>query len=144
MAHSYLVFDFGADEEKVQQARHKLEGWKQAFRLDKKLQYKFDRSEPFAQAEKPEAAGDAESEKKPNKGAKSKSKAKAKSTDTGMQNGDVKLLVRLYFSNHEKLSEERWLKRIPAEEPFKGASPQLVQEGQPQFPEISTQFESLD
>src|SRR2546427_7503257 len=43
MAHSYIRFDFGTDEEKAQQARHKLDGWRQAFRLDKKLQYKVDR-----------------------------------------------------------------------------------------------------
>ena len=137
MAHTYLLFDFGADENKVQQARHKLESWKQAFRLDKKLQYKFDRGEPSS-----EASGEPE---KPEKKAKSKSKTKAKPVDaTSTQNGDVKLLVRLYFSNHEKLSEERWLKRIPAEEPFKGASPKLVQEGEPQFQEVSTQFDNLD
>jgi hypothetical protein len=46
MAHTYLLFDFGTDEEKAQLARHKLEGWKQAFRLDKKLLYKFERAEP--------------------------------------------------------------------------------------------------
>jgi hypothetical protein len=45
MAHTYMLFDFGADEDKAQQARHKLEGWKQAYRLDKKLQVKFDRGE---------------------------------------------------------------------------------------------------
>ena len=43
MAHIYLTFDFAKDEEKAQQARHKLEGWKQAFRLDKKLLYKVER-----------------------------------------------------------------------------------------------------
>ena len=37
MAHIYLVFDFASDEEKAQLARHKLETWKQAFRLDKRL-----------------------------------------------------------------------------------------------------------
>jgi hypothetical protein len=137
MAHTYLLFDFGADEEKVQQARHKLEGWKQAFRLDKKLQFKFDRSEP-----PPEASAEPE---KAEKGAKSKSKAKTPSADVAaVQNGEVKLLVRLYFSNHEKLSEERWLKRIPGEEPFKGTSHKLIQEGEPQFQEISTQFDNLD
>src|SRR5260370_34120884 len=31
MAHSYIRLDFGTDEEKAQQARHKLDGWKQAF-----------------------------------------------------------------------------------------------------------------
>ena len=46
MAHIYMTFDFGTDEEKAQQARHKLDGWKQAFRLDKKLLYKFDRTTP--------------------------------------------------------------------------------------------------
>src|SRR5260370_40111080 len=48
MAHSYIRFDFGTDEEKAQQARHKLDGWRQAFRLDKKLQYKLDRPESGA------------------------------------------------------------------------------------------------
>src|SRR5215470_3513151 len=45
MAHIYLTFDFGKDEEKAQLARHKLDAWKQAFRLDKKMQGKFDRKE---------------------------------------------------------------------------------------------------
>ena len=45
MAQSYLIFDFGTNEEAAQQARHKLEGWKQAFRLNKKLQLKFEREE---------------------------------------------------------------------------------------------------
>src|SRR6202043_255435 len=47
MAHTYMVFEF-PNEEKAQQARHKLEGWKQAFRLDKKLQVKFDRGDEAA------------------------------------------------------------------------------------------------
>src|SRR5216684_7759168 len=73
MAQTYLLFDFGPDEEKVQQARHKLESWKQAFRLDKKLQYKLER-EPSV------APGNAEPEAKaePAKTEKAKS-AKAKS-----------------------------------------------------------------
>jgi hypothetical protein len=48
MAHSYIKLDFGTDEEKAQQARHKLDGWKQAFRLDKRLLYKLDRPESNA------------------------------------------------------------------------------------------------
>src|SRR5260370_10746932 len=48
MAHSYIKLDFGTDEEKAQQARHKLDGWKQAFRLDKRLLYKLDRPESEA------------------------------------------------------------------------------------------------
>src|SRR5713101_6330240 len=51
MAQTYLLFDFGPDEGKVQQARHKLESWKQAFRLDKKLQYKLEREQPAAPSE---------------------------------------------------------------------------------------------
>src|ERR1700693_1948731 len=68
MAHTYLLFDFGPDEEKVQQARHKLESWKQAFRLDKKLQYKLERelsAAPGTAEAKPEPA-------KPEKGRSAK------------------------------------------------------------------------
>ena len=144
MAHTYMLFDFGADEEAAQKARHKLEGWKQAFRLDKKLQFKFDRGQP--------AAGEASSEPAPEaaeKPAKTKSKGKPKAKgkaqeETAGKNGDVKLLVRLYFSAHEKLSEQQWLDRIPADELFKGAAPQVIQEGEPDFPEVLKQFDSLE
>lgn len=46
MAQSYLIFDFGANEQAAQQARHKLEGWKQGFRLGNKVLFKFDRESP--------------------------------------------------------------------------------------------------
>ena len=155
MAHTYMLFDFGTDEDKAQQARHKLEGWKQAFRLDKKLQFKFDRGEvPVAEAstrapvteEPPKPA-------QPAKGTKSKEKsapkAAAKTATPAIPavpaaNGEVKLLVRLYFSAHEKLSEQRWLDRIPTEEPFKSASPKVVQEGESGFPEALAHFDRLD
>ena len=75
MAHTYMLFDFGADEEKAQQARHKLEGWKQAFRLDKKLQVKFDRGE--AEISLPNRRNPQRSRKKP---AKPKSKSETKGT----------------------------------------------------------------
>jgi hypothetical protein len=152
MAHTYLLFDFGSDEGKVQQARHKLESWKQAFRLDKKLQYKLEReqapsSEPAAKAEpsaksEPEPAKSAKS-----KSAKEKAKPKAKSGDAAAateNHGPVKLLVRLYFSGHEKLSEQRWLDRIPAEEPFKSASPKIVRETEPAFADTLKQFDTLE
>ena len=72
MAHTYMVFEF-PNEEKAQQARHKLEGWKQAFRLDKKLQVKFDRGDE-AMTEPADAAAEQESEHtdEAKKGAKSK------------------------------------------------------------------------
>jgi hypothetical protein len=148
MAHTYMLFDFGSDEEKVQQARHKLESWKQAFRLDKKLQYKLEReqsesAEPAAKSE-PEPATLEKS--KPAKG-KSKPKARTKSSDAPIateNHGPVKLLVRLYFSAHEKLSEQRWLDRIPAEEPFKSASPKIVRESEPDFADTLKQFDTLE
>ena len=141
MAHTYMLFDFGADEDKAQQARHKLEGWKQAFRLDKKLQFKFDRVEGAASQEV-----EAEAPAKPENPAKSKSsKAQAKSSsEAPATNGQVKLLVRLYFSGHEKLSEQRWLDRIPSEEPFRGAAPKLIKEGEADFAETLAQFDRLD
>jgi outer membrane biosynthesis protein TonB len=155
MAHTYLLFDFGSDEEKVQQARHKLESWKQAFRLDKKLQYKLEReqsesSEPAVKTE-PAAKSEPEPEPEPepakSKSAKGKPKPKAKSAeaaDAAENNGPVKLLVRLYFSGHEKLSEQRWLDRIPSEEPFKSASPKVVRESEPDFADTLKQFDTLE
>jgi hypothetical protein len=56
----------------------------------------------------------------------------------------VALLVRLYFSSHEKLSEQRWLERIPLEEPFKSASPKVVHHSDPEFESTDRQFESLE
>jgi hypothetical protein len=142
MAHIYMLFDFGADEETAQKARHKLEGWKQAFRLDKKLQFKFDRGETAA----PAAAENPEKPEKAEKSQKSaKAKPKAKSGEAApAKNGDVKLLVRLYFSAHEKLSEQRWLDRIPSEELFKGAAPKVIHEGETGFPDAVAQFARLD
>src|SRR5260370_28913075 len=74
MAHSYMRFDFGTDEEKAQQARHKLDGWKQAFRLDKRLLYKLDRPESDAM----EAVAKPEAVEKPPPVAKSAGKKAAR------------------------------------------------------------------
>ncbi|HTZ33192.1 MAG TPA: hypothetical protein VMH31_12085 [Methylomirabilota bacterium] len=137
MAHIYMVFDFATDEEKLQQARHKLEGWKQAFRLDKKLLYKLDRVEPMAS----EGDGDAAKAEKP---AKVKGKGKAADEKKPEPGADVKLLVRLAFSGHEKLTEQRWVQRIPVEEPFQGASPKVVKNGEAGFEEVEKKFEELD
>jgi hypothetical protein len=131
MHNTFLVFDFGANEEAAQQARHKLEGWRQAFRLDKKLQFKFDRGEAAAD-------GDAA------KTEKLRAKDKAKPSEAATASGDVKLLVRLYFSGHEKLSHQRWVDRIPSEEPFKGASPKLVRQDEPGFGSIEERFQNLE
>jgi len=153
MAHSYIRLDFGTDEEKAQQARHKLDGWRQAFRLDKKLQYKLDRPEnPGVTASTPEPDVKAPAEKPKGKGAENAKgqAASAKSSvppagkTSAAANGKVGLLVRLYFSSHEKLSEQRWLDRIPSEEPFKSASPRVVHHSDPEFETTDKQFEALE
>lgn len=162
MAHAYGIyirFDFGTDEERAQQARHKLEGWRQAFRLDKRVQYKMDRPESVttgdgpakpAPAEKPAAT--ARGKEKPAGKASGKGSSKsgeaAASKTTAVKSdipgdGKVGLLVRLYFSPHEKLSEQRWLARIPAEEPFKSASPKVINHDDPDFETTDQQFESI-
>jgi hypothetical protein len=147
MAHTYLLFDFGTDEEKAQLARHKLEGWKQAFRLDKKLQYKLERAEDEAKTAPEHDHKAAETPKAEKPKAKSKAKHKSKETEASEEtppaNGKVNLLVRLYFSGHEKLTEQRWLDRIPSEEPFKEASPRVVRQGEEKFDEVVKQFDSL-
>ncbi len=140
MAHIYMHFDFG-DEETAQLARHKLEVWKQAFRLDKKLLYKFERNEAAA-AEEPKAAKQSEGAK-----AKGKSKtdaAKSASKDESTNGGNVQLLVRLGFSGHEKITENRWVERIPTEEPFVSASPVTVKSNDAQFEETEKRFEDLE
>lgn len=149
MPHTYLLFDFAKDEEKAQQARHKLEGWKQAFRLDKKLLYKMERTAVVdaAPAADPKPAK-VEKAEKPEK-AKGKSKPPAKTEAKAepappAPSEEIKLLVRLDFSGHEKLSEQRWVQRIPAEEPFSGAAPKVVKPGDAAFEATEKQFDELD
>lgn len=147
MPHIYMQFDFGKDEEKAQTARHKLETWKQAFRLDKKLLYKFERSGDgatvVAAAAQPATA---KPEKPKEKGKAKQTKEKDKPKDepaAPASNETVKLLLRLGFSNHEKLSEQRWVQRIPTEEPFQAAAPLVLKPGDARFAEIEKQFEDL-
>jgi hypothetical protein len=157
MHNSFLIFDFGTNEGAAQQARHKLESWKQAFRLDKKLLYKFEREEPAADAaaasesaaadEKP-APKSAKSKAKPaKKSAKAKPDAKSPKEEDDADDveptGNTKLLVRLYFSGHEKLTYQRWIDRLPTEEPFKAASPQVIHQGDAAFDEANNRFENL-
>jgi hypothetical protein len=133
MAHDFLIFDFGTNEEVAQQARHKVDGWTQGFRLGKKMLLKFER----------EAADDSsESETDAKKPSASKKKSAAKS-DGAEPSAKVRVLVRLDFSDHEKLSHQRWLDRIPAEEPFKSAKAEIIRQGQPGFAEAAELFDSL-
>lgn len=148
MAHSFLVFDFGGNEEVAQQARLRIEGWKQGFRLDKKLQVKFERAELEKSGEE-EAAKPAKSAKKAKsqeKPAAKPSSAKKSSDEEAAADGDAKirLIVRLDFSDHEKLSHHRWVERIPTEEPFKDANPKVIRAGDADFKATSDLFDSLD
>ena len=143
MAHIYMVFEFAKDEEKAQQARHKLETWKQAFRLDKKLLYKLDRTAPEGAEVAAKPAKEPAKAEKPKGKAKSAAKKDSEPEEAPASNEDIRLLVRLGFSGHEKLTEQRWVDRIPTEEPFRDASPVVIKSGQEKFAEIEQQFEDL-
>jgi hypothetical protein len=151
MAHIYFSFDFGTDEEKAQQARHKLEMWKQAFRLDKKMLYKFER-EPDAEASSEDGARKTEGTEKAAKKSKAAQAGKAKSHGKKKEHvdergspptGNVKLYLRLAFSAHEKMTEERLLKKIPSEEPFSELSPKAVKDEDAEFADLEAKFDSL-
>src|SRR2546426_9904853 len=134
MSYTYLIFDFAENEDAAQHARQNLEGGKQPFGLEKKLLFKLERAE----AEKAGAAAGAKPEKG-NAGEKSKSAEAA--TEAG---GRIRLLVRLDFSDHEKLSQQRWLERIPADDHFKDASSKTVRAGDADFSKTAELFDSLD
>jgi hypothetical protein len=112
MPQSYLIFDFGGNEEAAQQARHRVDGWKQAFRLGRKLELRFERQ---AAPESKDAANPLH----------------------------VRLLLRLDFSDHEKLSHTRWLERIPAESPFKGLPVEIVRARDEAYAKTEALFDSL-
>lgn len=151
MAQTIMIFDFGTNEEAAQQARHKIEGWKQGFRLGDKMIVKFEREEPSEPEESEEAAEtkQAAAEKKPAKKQKTKkASGKADEGTEAKQNeepaGRVRVLVRLGFSDHEKLSQQRWLDRIPSEEPFKSARGETIRHNDPGFDKSAELFDSLD
>jgi hypothetical protein len=139
MAHIYLSFDF-PNEEKAQEARHKLEVWKQASRLDKKLVYKFERPAADEESEETQDAESPKAEKAVKAAKKNKSESGAAEKNA---NEPVKLLVRLGFSGHEKLSEQRLLDRIEAEVIFQSASPETIKPNDSSFSETETRFEKL-
>jgi hypothetical protein len=133
MAHDFLIFDFGTNEEVAQQARHKVEGWTQGFRLGKKMLLKFER-------EVAEDSSESGTDAKKSSAPKKKSAAKS---DAAEPSANVRVLVRLDFSDHEKLSHQRWLDRIPTEEPFKSAKAEIIRQGQLGFAEAAELFDSL-
>lgn len=129
MPYSFLIFDFGDNEEAARKARLAIEGWKQAFRLDRKLLLKFD-------------SGDAGEPDLPE--GKSAAKRKEKGKKKEKRKERLRLMVRLDFSDHERLSHQRWLDRIPAEPLFRDAHPKVIRQGDPDFSEAASRFDLLD
>ena len=150
MAQSFLIFEFGADEAAAQQARHRIEGWKQAFRLDKKILLKFDRKEEEVKQDSAPESAPKPAERNPKAKGSSKKESKAtgeaeeKGSEEPTNSSDIRLLVRLDFSDHEKLSHHRWLDRIPTEEPFKAAKAKIIRSGDPDHSATAERFDSLD
>jgi len=147
MAYSFLVFDFGGDEDAAQKARHRIDGWKQGFRLDKKLQLKFERKEmeeTVARAQPKTSKSAGEGKAKPGAKSKATNEGASKDAPAPVASADVRLIVRLDFSDHEKLSHQRWLERIPAEEPFRNAKQRIIRVSDADFQSTSTMFDSLD
>jgi hypothetical protein len=131
MAHDFLIFDFETNEEAAQQARHRVDSWTQGFRLGKKMLLKFEREDPNGSDESGESEPKAVSAKK---------KRSAKEDASASH---IRVLVRLDFSEHEKLSHQRWLDRIPTEEPFKSAKAEIIRQGDPEFSDTAELFDSL-
>ena len=150
MSYSFLIFDFGGNEDAAQQARHRIEGWRQGFRLDKKLQLKFQRKDLEAKQDTPNdpppKAPKGSTKAKPASKAKAKpaGEAEPKSSSGPAVASEIRMIVRLDFSDHEKLSRQRWLERIPTEEPFKTAKPKVVRPGGPEFATTEDLYDSLD
>ena len=140
MAQTFLIFEFGTNEEMAQQARHRVEGWKQGFRLGKKLELQFDREETEGQPPEQNQEPDIDAKKK-----KSASKTSSKNQEANTREesaaGRVRVIIRLDFSDHEKLSLQRWLDRIPTEEPFKSVKNQIVRPGDTDFEKTAELFE---
>lgn len=123
MAHTFLIFDFGTDEEAAQQARHRIEGWKQGFRLGNKLQFKFER-------------------KSPEKNEDSEAKHEGKKEESN-ESEPVRLFVRLDFSNHEKHLAQSWIERIPGDDAFKSVKSEVIRNSDSAFETTSEFFDSL-
>lgn len=141
MPQSYLIFDFAGNEESAQQARHRVDGWKQAFRLGRKLELRFERPEPPTDGKE---AGTAGGEAKKGKAAAAEKKGEAAEKKVRAEaRPRLRLLIRLDFSDHEKLSHTRWVERIPAEAPFKDVPHEVVRSRDAAYAETEALFDSL-
>jgi hypothetical protein len=146
MAQSYLIFDFGSNEEAAEQARITIDRWKQAFRLDKKVMTRFERSsedggEQSGGAEPDAAAKDHRTKKHASQKDAEEDAEEKDAAPEQMTPERITLTVRLEFSDHERLSHQRWLARIPSEEPFKHAHPRVIESGNPEFAAVVERFQ---
>jgi len=97
---------------------------------------KFDRDESNEEEEDGgETAKGSKAKKKPATNAGKSAKDAA--------DGRIRLFVRLDFSDHEKLSHQRWLDRIPSEEPFKSVESEIIRPGESDFEDTEEHFNSL-
>ena len=55
----------------------------------------------------------------------------------------IEIIVRVEFSDHEKLSRQRWVERIPADEAFKPAKVRQIAAGDKEFEEVDLRFGRL-
>jgi hypothetical protein len=148
MAQSILIFDFGTNEEAAQQARHKVEAWSQGFRLGKKILLKFDREESAVVTDAATASPESTAENHAEKKARKKTSEGDGADDVSGKSekpdaARVRVLIKLDFSDHEKLSSQRWLDRIPTEEPFKSARSETVRQGNTAFADVAKRFDLL-
>lgn len=142
MAQSILIYDFGTNEEAAQQARHKIESWQQGLRLGKKILVKFERKDVEGEAAS-SSAGSAE-KAAAKSGKKGKSKEDVPEGNGSTPSANVRLVVRLGFSDHEKLIQQRVMDRFTSEEPFKSAKGETIRQGSPTFSESAELFDNLD
>lgn len=143
MPQTLLVFDFGTNEEAAQQARHRLEGWRQAFRLGDRIQFKFERKAVPPPADATPPAGKSADRKRSKAGGKKKAASASAGESKGSAGERLRMMVRLEFSTHEKLSYQRWRDRLGAEPPFQKTERQVFEGGQEGFDSAAEEFDSL-
>jgi len=69
--------------------------------------------------------------------------AREDANEAGSENGHILLIIRLDFSDHERLSYQRWLDRIPTEEVFKAAHLKVIRQGDGEFTATAKKFDEL-
>jgi hypothetical protein len=143
MPQTLIIYDFGANEEAAQQARHRLEGWRQAFRLGDRLKLKFERQAASSASMGESAAGETGDETK----RKSAGKGSAATEETQQAQASdaesLRLIVRLEFSSHERLSYQQWFDRLGAEPSLQGTDRRVLQRGEEGFDSVADTFDSL-